>query len=509
LLGGDDLHSTGPMVLRQGQIAMTPHSDQTLAPRLNIIGGAAVAARSGETLPVICPSDGASFSTIPRSGAVDVDDAVRAAHAAFHDGPWARFSALERGRLITRLMHLVERDADSLAALESRDTGKPARLGRADVNAALRYLEFYGGAADKLMGDTIPFLDGHTALTLRVPHGVVASIIPWNYPLHMVSRLIGAACGMGNTLVLKPAEDASLSALHFGQLALEAGFPAGVVNVVTGLGPDAGTALAGHALVDFITFTGSSATGSIIQSLAARHNRGTSMELGGKSAHMLFADADIEAALPVIQNAIIQNAGQTCSAGSRLLVERRVHRQVVEALAERFSRLVAAPHWQDADLGSMINARQAERVNGFIARAQGSGARLVARGMVAAEAPAAGHYVAPALFDDVAPGSELFADEVFGPVLAVTPFDDEADAARLANATDYGLVAGVWTRDGGRQHRMAKRIRAGQVFINAYGAGGGVELPFGGFGRSGHGREKGMEFLMHMSATKTVVFNHG
>ncbi|MCU0832502.1 MAG: aldehyde dehydrogenase family protein [Rhizobiaceae bacterium] len=490
----------------QGLAALPP---SLLAPRTNITGGRFAAARSGQTLDVACPSDGGVFSSIPRSDADDVDEAVRAAHQAFHEGPWATFSALDRGRLITKLMGIVDREADALAALESRDTGKPVRLGRADVNAALRYLEFYGGAADKLTGETIPFLDGHTALTLRVPHGVVASIIPWNYPLHMVSRLIGAACGMGNTLVLKPAEDASLSALRFAELALEAGFPAGVINVVTGLGPEAGAALAAHPLVDFVTFTGSSATGAVIQALAARHNRGTSMELGGKSAQILFADADVDAALPVIQNAIIQNAGQTCSAGSRLLVDRRIHGAVIEALAERFSRLVAAPHWQDGDLGPMINAKQAERVRGFIARARSEGARLAAQGGIADGAPSGGHYVPPALFDDVPPESELFRDEVFGPVLAVTPFEDEAEAARLANATDFGLVAGVWTRDGGRQHRMAKRIRAGQVFINAYGAGGGVELPFGGFGRSGHGREKGMEFLRHMSATKTVVFNHG
>lgn len=485
-----------------------PSADQGLEQHFNIIGGRMAPAVSGEEIPVFCPSDGHAFATVPRSGPADVDAAVHAARAAFEGAAWRSLSALERGRLVTALMRLVERDAGQLAAMESRDTGKPLRLGRADAAMAARYLEYYGGAADKLHGDAIPFLAGHTALALREPHGVVASIIPWNYPLHMVSRLIGAACAMGNTLVIKPAEHASLSALRLGALALEAGFPAGVVNVVTGYGPEAGAALAAHPLADFVTFTGSTATGTLIQQLAARHNRGTSMELGGKSAQIVFADADLEAALPVILNAIIQNGGQTCSAGSRVLVEASIAAELVARLAARFESLVAAGHEADADLGPMIHAGQAARVEGFITEAVAQGIPLVARGRIDPAAPAGGHYVAPALFAPVPEHAALFQEEVFGPVLAVTPFADEAEAVRLANATQYGLVAGVWTRDGARQHRVAKAVRAGQVFVNAYGAGGGVELPFGGFGRSGHGREKGLEFMLHMSAAKTIIFKH-
>jgi aldehyde dehydrogenase (NAD+) len=475
----------------------------------NIINGAKVAAQSGESIAVFCPSDGLEFARIARSLATDVDAAVKSAHQTFHSTAWQKTSALERGRLLTRLMHLVERDCDELAALESRDTGKPSRQGLADVTATIRYLEFYGSAADKLNGDTIPFLDGYTALTLREPHGVVAGIIPWNYPLQILSRKMASAIAMGNTFVAKPAEDASLTSLRLAELALEAGFPASVFNVVTGYGPEAGAALAAHPLVDFVTFTGSTATGTLIQQAAAQNNRGTTMELGGKSAQIVFADADLEAAAPVIVNAIIQNGGQTCSAGARVLIERPIYEKLAGMLAERFSKLVTAPHTADADLGAMINAKQAAKIEAYIDEAIASGIECLARGKIAAGVPKGGAYVAPALFGNVPGDSKLAQEEVFGPVLILMPFDDEAEAIRLANSTPFGLVAGVWTKDGARQHRVAKRVRAGQVFVNSYGAGGGVELPFGGFGKSGHGREKGMAGLLDMSAAKTVVFKHG
>ncbi|MBN9071142.1 MAG: aldehyde dehydrogenase family protein [Rhizobiales bacterium] len=476
---------------------------------MQLIGGASVEARAGRRIEVVCPSDGLPFASIPRSGDEDVDAAVRAARQAFDTGPWSRMTAAERGRCLTRLGLLVERHADELAALESRDTGKPARQGRADVAATMRYYEFYGGAADKIHGDTIPFLDGYTALTLREPHGVVAGIIPWNYPLQILSRVAGAALAMGNTLVVKPAEDASLTAIRIAELALEAGFPPGVFNVITGYGREAGAALSAHPGVDYVTFTGSPLTGTAIQQAAAVNNRGVTMELGGKSPQIVFADADIEAALPVLVNAITQNGGQTCSAGSRVLVERPVYEKVAAALAARFSKLVAGPHDADLDLGPLISAKQKERVAGMVAAAEEAGAAVLARGSIHPDAPASGYYFAPVLFGSVDPGMAVAQQEVFGPVLALFPFDDEADAVRLANGTEFGLVAGVWTKDGARQHRVAKKVRAGQVFVNGYGAGGGIELPFGGFRKSGHGREKGFEALYDMSATKTVVFNHG
>ncbi len=475
-----------------------------------IIGGRSVGAVSGSRIDVVCPSDGKVFASIPASDAQDVDLAVRAARQAFDEGPWGRMPAVERGRLLTRLGLLVERHAEELAALESRDTGKPLRQGRADVTATMRYYEFYGGAADKLHGDTIPFLDGYTALTLREPHGVVAGIIPWNYPMQILARVAGAALAMGNALVAKPAEDASLTTIRIAELALEAGFPEGVFNVVTGYGRDAGAALSGHPGVDYVTFTGSPGTGTAIQQAAALNNRGVTMELGGKSPQIVFADADLDKALPVLVNAIIQNAGQTCSAGSRVLIERPAYDAVAEALAGRFAKLVAGPHDADPerDLGPLVSARQRARVAAMVEEAEASGIAVLARGTVDERAPQGGFYAAPVLFGAVDPAARIAREEIFGPVLSLFSFEGEEEAVRLANGTDYGLVAGIWTRDGARQHRLAKRVRAGQVFVNSYGAGGGVELPFGGFGRSGHGREKGFEALYDMSATKTVVFDH-
>lgn len=491
---------------------MGTHLSRTVAEGrafMQIVDGKQVDALSGERIDVRCPSDGKVFASIPAAGAADVDRAVQSARRAFDEGPWSRMPAVERGRCLTRLFQLIEKNGTELAALESRDTGKPIRQGRADVNGAMRYYEFYGGAADKIHGDTIPFLEGYTALTLREPHGVVAGIIPWNYPLQILARVAGAALAMGNTLVVKPAEDASLTTIRIAELALEAGIPAGVFNVVTGYGRDAGAALSAHPLVDYVTFTGSPMTGTAIQQAAAINNRGVTMELGGKSPQIVFADADIEAALPVLVNAIIQNGGQTCSAGSRVLIEKPVYDRIASGLAERFSKLVAGPHDADLDLGALINPKQKSQVAGVIAAAQEAAISILARGSIHPDAPAEGYYQAPVLFGSVDPAAAIAQNEVFGPVLTLFPFEGEEEAIRLANGTDFGLVAGVWTKDGARQHRVAKRVRAGQVFVNGYGAGGGIELPFGGFKKSGHGREKGFEALYDMSATKTVVFNHG
>ena len=474
--------------------------------RVAWIGGERVA--TGAWIDVACPSDGAAFARIAACGAAEVDAAVAAARTAF-EGEWGATPAVERGRVLMHLSALVTAHADELGALEARDTGKPLAQGVADARAAARYYEFYGSIASALHGDTIPYQPGHTALTWREPHGVVAGIVPWNYPLQIVGRVVGAGLAAGNALVVKPAEDASLTTLRIAGLAAEAGLPAGALNVVTGYGAEAGAALSAHPGIDHVTFTGSPATGSAIQAAASANNVGTTMELGGKSAQIVFADADLERAVPVLVKAIIQNGGQTCSAGARVLLERPVHDRVAAILAERFAALVAGPHDGDHDLGAMINARQAARVRGLVERAGAAGARVLARGSIAPGAPEGGHYVEPVLFGEVDPASELAREEVFGPVLAILPFEGEAEAVRLANATDYGLVAGVWTRDGSRQHRMARALRAGQVFINNYGAGGGVELPFGGRGRSGHGREKGFEGLIEMTTTKTVVWDYG
>ncbi|MBZ6077913.1 aldehyde dehydrogenase family protein [Microvirga sp. WGZ8] len=474
----------------------------------HLIGGRSVPASNGEMLDVLSPVDGKVFARIASGTKQDIDAAVRAARGAF-EGAWSRLTATERGRLLIRLAAAVEADADALAALESCDNGKPLRQARADAVALARYLEFYGSAADKLHGDVIPYLTTHFIGVERVPHGVTGHIVPWNYPMQIFGRSVGAALAAGNATVVKPAEDASLTILRVASLAREVGFPDGALNVVTGLGRTAGAALAAHPGIDFLSFTGSPETGTAVQTAAAQNHVGVTLELGGKSAQVVFDDADLERALPTLVNAIIQNGGQTCSAGSRLLIQRGIFDKVVDSVSERFRALKAGRPEANPDLGPMINQAQQRRVQAYLERGRGEGLTVAASGGVAEDAPAGGYYVAPAFFAPVPHESVLSQEEVFGPVLVATPFEDEAEAVRLANGTAYGLVAGVWTRDAMRSTRVGRAMRAGQVFVNCYGAGGGIELPFGGFGRSGHGREKGFEGLVEFTTTRTLVIAHG
>jgi aldehyde dehydrogenase (NAD+) len=485
----------------------------TAHPRRNarecLIGGQWQPASTGETIPVVSPADGAVFAEIAAGGAREIELAVKAARQAFDGGDWSKLSATERGRLLSRLGETIANCAEELALIEARDTGKPMKQSRADMVATARYFEFYGGAADKVHGETIPFLNGYQVQTWREPYGVTGHIIPWNYPAQMFGRSLAPALAMGNATVLKPAEEASLTPLRIAELALEVGFPEGAINVVTGLGETAGAALTAHSQVDFLSFTGSPEVGVMVQTAAARNHIGCTLELGGKSPQIVFGDADLEAAIPVLCNAIVQNGGQTCSAGSRALIQRTVFDRVVTRLADRFRSLTAASPDEDRDLGPLISLRQKQRVEGFIDRAEAPGAPLLARGTVSSDAPRDGFYVAPALYGPVDLKDPLAWDEVFGPVLSCIPFDDEADAVRIANGTEYGLVAGIWARDAGTQMRVAKGLRCGQVFLNGYGAGGGIELPFGGVRKSGHGREKGFAALHEFSQIKTVVLNHG
>jgi len=476
--------------------------------QLNYIANAAVPSDSGRTIPVIDPSDGQAFDHIQRSSAADVDAAVRAARQCM-DTVWGRLTAAERGRLLMRLSAKISEHARELSDLEQRDCGKPTRQARADAVALARYFEFYAGACDKLHGETIPYLDGYSVLTWREPHGVTGHIIPWNYPMQIFGRSVGGALAAGNVCVVKPAEDACLSLIRVAQLAAEVGFPAGALNIVTGYGHEVGDALARHRGIDHISFTGSPKIGTLIQQLAAERHCPVTLELGGKSPQIVFADADLDAALPAIINAIVQNAGQTCSAGSRLLVDKQIYEPLLERLGDAFAALRVGPAAMDLDLGPLIRQSQQQRVQGFLSDAQVAGITMVAQGQIADEAPETGFYQAPTLLRDVPVQHRLAQEEVFGPVLCAMPFRDEDHAVELANATQFGLVAGVWTRDGARQFRMARRLRCGQVFINNYGAGGGVELPFGGFKASGHGREKGFEALYGFTALKTVAIRHG
>lgn len=463
---------------------------------------------SGRTIPVVAPAEGVIFAEISASGAPDVERAVAAARAAYETGAWSRLSATERGRLLTRLGALILENIDELAALEARDCGKPAKTARADIEAAARYFEFYGGAADKVHGEQIPFMNGYYVSGEREPIGVTGHIIPWNYPAQMIGRTLAPALAMGNATVLKPAEDACLTPLRIVELSVEAGFPEGAINVVPGLGAESGAALSEHPGIDFISFTGSPQVGVMIQTAAARNHIGCVLELGGKSPQIVFEDADLEAAVPVIVAAIVQNAGQTCSAGARLLVQRSIWDKLMPMVAARFNALRAGMPDENPDLGPIISERQQRRVLSFLEQAKADGVPMIAQGARADNAPEGGFYVPPTVFGPVPRDNTLALDEVFGPVLAAMPFEDEADALALANDTEYGLVAGVWTTNTSRAMRMARKVRAGQVYINAYGAGGGIELPFGGVKKSGHGREKGFEALYEFSALKTIVIKH-
>ncbi|SIS02613.1 MULTISPECIES: aldehyde dehydrogenase family protein [Pseudomonas] len=472
------------------------------------IDGENVPATGGGTIPVYSPVTGEAYAEIARGQSQDVDAAVCAARAAVN-GDWGRKTATERGRVLVQIGSKVLENIDELAEIEARDTGKPIALARKDIEALARYFEFYGGAADKVHGEVIPYLAGYTVSVVREPCGVVGHIIPWNYPAQMLGRTIAPALAMGNASVVKPAEDACMTSLRFAEIANEAGLPAGALNIVTGYGKEAGAALAEHPDINLITFTGSPVVGVAIQTAAAANHVKCVLELGGKCPQVVFEDADLDKAIPVIVGAIIQNAGQTCSAGSRVLVQRTVFDQVVARLAARFSEVRVGLPETSPDCGPIITKAQFGRVNQFIAECKQSGLPVIAEGLMDSDLPEDGYYVRPVVFGPVPRDHKLALEEVFGPVLAVLPFDDEDDAVALANGTDYGLVASIWSENGGRQQRLAKRLEGGQVFINCYGAGGGVELPFGGIRKSGHGREKGLLALDEFSITKTVVSHHG
>ena len=466
-----------------------------------LIGGTSVA--TAAEVPVEDPSTGEVMAVTADCGPAEIDQAVRAAAEAAQS--WRRVSVPERARLLRRLSALIDRDTAELGRLESQQTGKPLRQGLRDAEITVRYFDFYASAVETFYGAAFALDERTTVRTLYEPHGVTAHVIPWNYPLQILGRSVAPALAMGNCAVLKPAEEAPLTALRIGELALEAGFPAGALNVVPGYGHTAGAALTRHPGVGHISFTGSVEVGHLISHAAADNLIPVTMELGGKSPNIVFADADLDRAVPTVVNSILQNAGQTCSAGSRLLVEESVHDQVVDHIARTFGDVSIGPALDDPALGPLISSAQRDRVGSYVSGLGRDGEIRFGGESLSGGPFGNGFFFQPTLIDAVERASLMFREEVFGPVLAVTPFSGVDEAVALANGTQYGLVAGVWTRDIRTAERMIREVVSGQVFINTYGASGGVELPFGGFKRSGFGREKGAEGLRGFAQVKTVV----
>lgn len=457
---------------------------------------------SSDTYDNIDPATGKSLGAVSRGGLAEVDRAVSSAVATQRG--WVRTTPEERCDLLTAWAGLVDRDAEELARLESQDTGKPLGQARTDATVAARYLRFYAHAIDSYYGVTIPKGPHMHAYTVREPYGVVGAVLAWNYPMQLFARSVAAAVATGNASVVKPADETPRSSVALARLAVEAGLPAGLVNVVTGTGEQAGGALTAHPDIAHLGFVGSTDVGSIIAHAAADRVVPTVLELGGKSAQVVFADADLEAAAEAVARGALQNAGQTCSAGSRLIVHRAVQDELLALVVERFRATSIGPGSEDPELGPLVSAKQLERVEGFMDDLAG-GELLTGGSRPDEEGLSVGSYFSPTLVHGVDPQGRIAQEEVFGPVITSMTFDDEDEAVALANVTDYGLLAAVWTRDISRGHRMANLMRAGQVFVNNYGAGGGVELPFGGWGKSGYGREKGYEALDSFTQTKTVI----
>ncbi|UQG62764.1 aldehyde dehydrogenase (plasmid) [Marinobacter sp. M3C] len=476
----------------------------------NFIGGRYVEAESREWIESIDPYRGEIWARIPRGREVDVDKAVQAAHAAMYDGPWAKMTATERGKLLFRLADLVERDAERLARLEVRDNGKLYAEMLGQVQYHPNWLRYFGGLADKIEGRVIPIdKPNHFAFTRKEPVGVVAALTAWNSPLLFIAWKCAAALAAGCSIVVKPSEFASVSTLAYADLTREAGFPDGVFNVVAGYGQEAGSALVNHPLVSKITFTGSDATGVRVYEQAARQLKRVTLELGGKSPNIVFDDCNVDAALAGAVSGIFAATGQTCIAGSRLLVQNSIKEKFIERLVELGRAAKKGdPMSPDTNIGPITTPPQFQKVLDYINIAKQEGARCVLGGVPVAEGTLPGNqFVEPTIFADVTPGMRIAQEEVFGPVLSIIGFADEEEAVRIANDTIYGLAAGVWTSDIGRAFRVSSAIRAGTIWVNTYRA-VSYMMPFGGMKHSGIGRESGVESIESYLETKSTLISY-
>jgi aldehyde dehydrogenase (NAD+) len=471
-----------------------------------LIDGRRVPAASGRYFETLDPATEQPIARVAAGDAADIDAAVRAARAALQ-GPWGRMRASERGELLLRFADRIRAHAEQLIELESLDAGKPvSAIRRQDLPAVLDTLTYYAGWADKVNGQVIPARTDALTYTVREPIGVVGVIVPWNFPLMIAMWKIAPALACGCTIVLKPAELTPLTALRLGELALEAGIPPGVLNVVPGFGATAGAALVDHDDVDKVTFTGSPAVGRQILRGAAGNLKRVTLELGGKSANIIFADANLEAAVKAASAGIFFNAGQVCSAGSRILAQDAIYDEVVERLRERAQAVrVGNPRDRATTMGPLVSAVQMKRVQDYIEVGQHEGARLITGGTRVGER---GYFLKPTVFADVGHEMRISQEEIFGPVASVVRFSDEEHALRMANGTRYSLAAGVWSADIGRVHRVVRQLKAGTVWVNTFGP-TDVRLPWGGAGDSGFGREHGDIALQNFTEPKAVWINTG
>jgi phenylacetaldehyde dehydrogenase len=468
-----------------------------------LINGKWVNAASGKTFATYNPATGEVLAQVAEGDREDIEQAVRAARKAFDSGPWRKLTASERGRLIWKLADLIEQHAEEFAYIESLDNGKPLKIAKvADVPLTVDMFRYMAGWATKIEGNTIPIsVPGHFAYTLREPIGVVGQIIPWNFPLLMAAWKLGPALASGCTVVLKPAEQTPLSALRLGELIQEAGFPEGVVNIVPGFGETAGAALVAHPDVDKVAFTGSTEVGRLIVHAAAGNLKKVSLELGGKSPNVVFKDADLETAVAGSASAIFFNHGQCCCAGSRLYIEKPVFDQVIEGVAQRAKKIKVGPGLDpETHMGPLVSTEQLDRVCGYLEAGFSEGAKAVVGGHKAGDR---GYFVEPTVLVDTKENMKVVKEEIFGPVVTAMPFTDPEEIIPRANDSEYGLAAGVWTRDLGKAHRMAEQLRAGTVWINCYNV-FDAALPFGGYKQSGWGREMGHEVLNNYTQTKAV-----
>jgi aldehyde dehydrogenase (NAD+) len=468
-----------------------------------LINGKWQDAVSGKTFATVNPATEEVIANVAEGDAADIDLAAKAARKAFESGPWSKMDARDRGRLMNKLADLMEANIDELAALETLDNGKPVRDSRAaDLPLAIDCLRYYAGWADKLTGETIPIRGNYFCYTRREPMGVVGQIIPWNFPLLMVAWKWGPALAAGCTIVMKPAEQTPLSALRVGELAMEAGFPAGVINLVPGYGPTAGAALVKHPQVDKIAFTGEHRTAQIIMTDAAQTLKRLTFELGGKSPNVIFADADLDAAVAGTEFGLFFNQGQCCCAGSRVFVEEKVHAEFVKKLVERAAlRKLGDPLHPDTMQGPQVDRDQFDKIMSYIGKGNAAGANCVAGGKRHGDK---GFFIEPTIFDNVTDDMAIATDEIFGPVLSVLPFKTTDEVIARANSTMFGLAAAVWTRDVGKAHHYAKNVRAGTVWVNCYDV-FDAAAPFGGFKMSGIGRELGSAALQNYTELKTVT----